>query len=292
MTNDQLLLRNLHTFNVAAECLSFTLAAQALNLTQGAVSHRIKVLETELGFTLFVRGTRKLELTPEGSRFHLTLAKSLNAIFYEISEINSSDLHGELTIAVAPSFAHGWLIPRLADFKSRFPGFNLKVLIHDKHQDLIENNIDAAVYYGGEKMSDMHCQPLFEETYIPVCTAEYADRLGLFSGEEQALARANFLHAVGSKSWEKWLSHMTFSIDPYRQSYRFDQRGMEISAAGYSAGIAIGRYLFVKSKIEAGDLVTPFPGIKTDLKYSFICPSGTENRPKIKTFYNWLKESA
>ncbi len=54
MANHQSLLRNLHTFNVAAENMSFTLAAKKLHLTQGAVSHRIKVLEGELGFNLFV----------------------------------------------------------------------------------------------------------------------------------------------------------------------------------------------------------------------------------------------
>ena len=76
MANHQSLLRNLHTFNVAAEKMSFTLAAKKLHLTQGAVSHRIKVLEGELGFNLFVRGTRKLELTEEGQRFQRTLSKA------------------------------------------------------------------------------------------------------------------------------------------------------------------------------------------------------------------------
>ncbi|MGR5488253.1 LysR family transcriptional regulator, partial [Vibrio alfacsensis] len=63
MANEQTLLRNLHTFHVAAKVLSFTLAAKELHLTQGAVSHRIKVLEKSLGFNLFTRGTRKLGLT-------------------------------------------------------------------------------------------------------------------------------------------------------------------------------------------------------------------------------------
>ena len=88
MANQQLLLRNLHTFNVAAKSMSFTLAAKELHLTQGAVSHRIKVLENELGFNLFVRGTRKLELTAEGERFQHTLSKSLSSIFGEIEDIN------------------------------------------------------------------------------------------------------------------------------------------------------------------------------------------------------------
>ncbi|MEL7288197.1 MAG: LysR family transcriptional regulator, partial [Pseudomonadota bacterium] len=63
MANQQLLLRNLHTFSIAAKYLSFTQAAKELHLTQGAVSHRIKVLEQELGFSLSVRVCECLEQT-------------------------------------------------------------------------------------------------------------------------------------------------------------------------------------------------------------------------------------
>ncbi|MEZ9794598.1 LysR family transcriptional regulator, partial [Vibrio splendidus] len=66
--NRQQTLSLLHTFSVAAKHLSFTLAADELFLTQGGVSHRIKKLEQQLKFNLFVRKTRKLELTPEGQR--------------------------------------------------------------------------------------------------------------------------------------------------------------------------------------------------------------------------------
>lgn len=60
MDSKQALLKNMHTFNVAVKTMSFKAAANELHLTQSAVSHRIKVLEQELGFNLFVRGTRQL----------------------------------------------------------------------------------------------------------------------------------------------------------------------------------------------------------------------------------------
>ena len=68
VTNQQQQLSLLHTFSVAARHLSFTQAAEELFITQSGVSQRIKKLEIQLQFNLFIRKTRKLELTPEGQR--------------------------------------------------------------------------------------------------------------------------------------------------------------------------------------------------------------------------------
>ena len=73
MLEQQSILALLQTFEVTARHLSFTLAAHEMNLTQGAVSHRIRRLEMHIGFRLFIRMTRKLALTEEGKRLLATL---------------------------------------------------------------------------------------------------------------------------------------------------------------------------------------------------------------------------
>ena len=197
MANQQLLLRNLHTFSIAAKHLSFTQAAKELHLTQGAVSHRIKVLEQELGFSLFVRGTRKLELTSEGHRFQKTLSTSLSTIFNEIEEIKSTDLVGELNIAASPGFLNGWLMPRIADFQRHFPGFNLNLFAQENQLDLVTNQIDVAIFYDTDHMVDVYRQRLFGEKYIPVCTPQYMKELNILEDGTESLNRINFIHALG-----------------------------------------------------------------------------------------------
>ncbi|MGJ7092942.1 LysR substrate-binding domain-containing protein [Vibrio hannami] len=288
MMDNPLLLRNLHTFTIAANSLSFTQAGHQLHITQGAVSHRIKVLEKELGFSLFVRGTRKLELTPEGERFNKTLIKSLNAIYSDINDINSTEMTGELSIAVSPNFANGWLFPRLSDFKQRYPGFNLCLQIHDQQRDLVANNTDVAFYYGTGHLNDVYCQPLLEESYVPVCTPEYAKNMRMYEDGNEALRKVNFLRVNGSRAWENWLNHMGIDINSHQQTYTVSSPGMEITAARYSSGIAMGRYLAVKPMIESGELVTPYAGMKTNQKYCVLCSLGSESRPKIKTFLSWV----
>ncbi|MCW8334650.1 LysR family transcriptional regulator [Vibrio paucivorans] len=289
MANQQLLLRNLHTFHVAAKTLSFTLTGKELHLTQGAVSHRIKVLESELGFNLFVRGTRKLELTEEGHRFHGTLSKSLHNIFSEIDDINTTDMVGEINIATSTGFANGWLLPRLHDFKAKYPKFNLNVFGHEEQQSFHENNIEVAIYYDSEGFTDVYRQRLFGDKYIPVCTPQYAKQHRLYEDGLESLKRINFIHALGSDVWQRWMKYMKLDVDYFEQFYCVSHREMGFLSAQHHLGVAMGRYQFVKDMIESGELVTPYPSMSTDKGYDLLCPLGTENRPKIRTFINWVE---
>ncbi|MCG9788237.1 LysR substrate-binding domain-containing protein [Vibrio mediterranei] len=288
MANEQTLLRNLHTFHVAAKVLSFTLAAKELHLTQGAVSHRIKVFEKSLGFNLFTRGTRKLGLTEEGERFHQTLSKSLYSIFGEIEEIKSTDMSGEITIASSPNFASSWLVPRLKDFNQRYPNFNVNILVHEEQQNFENDQVDIAFYYGDDKPKDCFVKPLFGERYIPICSPEYAQRFKLFERGLDGLKEVNLIHALGSNVWERWIKYHNYDLNIFRHFYCVGHRGLDLTGALNSLGLAMGRYYFVKDYIERGELVCPYPSMSTSQTYDLVCLNGHEERPKIRTFIHWI----
>ncbi|MCK6262061.1 LysR family transcriptional regulator [Vibrio sp. ZSDE26] len=288
MTNHQSLLRNLHTFNIAAQQMSFTLAAKKLHLTQGAISHRIKVLEGELGFNLFVRGTRKLVLTEEGERFQRTLSKSLSTIFGEIEDINNADLYGQINIGTSPAFASDWLIPRINDFKLRYPKFNLNIFSQEE-QDFHNNQLDIAIYYGENELKDMYRQRMFGEKYIPVCTPEYAKKHRIFEDGLDSLHRINFIHALGSDAWQRWIKHFNLDVNLFNQFYCVSHREMGVKCALSDVGVSMGRLHFVSDYINSGELVAPYPSMETDLGYELLCPLGTEKRPKVRTFIQWIE---
>ncbi len=87
-------LSKMYTFEVAARHESFALAAAELSLSPSAVSHRINLLEEELGIQLFVRSHRKVELTQEGKRVYWTLKSSLDTLNQEILDIKNQALSG------------------------------------------------------------------------------------------------------------------------------------------------------------------------------------------------------
>lgn len=151
MLEQQSILALLQTFEVTARHLSFTLAAHEMNLTQGAVSHRIRRLEMHIGFRLFIRMTRKLALTEEGKRLLATLSHSLRAINDEIEDIRDQDLRGTLHIGIAPTLAHLWLMPRLPRFQTQWPGLNLQFRVRAGVMDFNEERVDLAIYYGATR---------------------------------------------------------------------------------------------------------------------------------------------
>jgi DNA-binding transcriptional ArsR family regulator len=105
-------------FHHAAESLSFSKAAQALNVTPSAVSHRITALEEAIGKRLFERRVREVRLTQDGA----DLARATSVIWSELTEITSRLKAQEvLRVSVGPYLSSQWLLPRIGGrcWKSR-----------------------------------------------------------------------------------------------------------------------------------------------------------------------------
>lgn len=293
MNNKQSLLTNLYTFNIAAKSLSFTLASEQLFLTQGAVSQRIKQLEEQLGFNLFIRLTRKLELTEEGKRLWDVLDTSLEAIFSEIEDIQFNELSGELYIGVAPTFAQSWLMPRLPEFQALYPNLDLKIRVKASPLDFKHEPVDLAIYYSNGLHPDLHCEKLFDEYLTPIGTPEYVNKLpkDVFNIDAVCLIHCTeSLESIRTDfEWTYWLS-MTNNPTPVQSNnYVFNHSEMAISAVRNGMGIGIARTRLVDTYLNNGELVTPFEAIPSNLSYNLICPKGQELRPKYQAFTRWLR---
>jgi len=104
-------LNALRAFEVAARHLSFTHAADELNVTQTAVSMQVKNLEDRMGVTLFRRLPRGLALTDEGLALLPVLAESFERISTVLGQFENGRLREVLTVGVVGTFAVGWLMP-------------------------------------------------------------------------------------------------------------------------------------------------------------------------------------
>lgn len=297
MQHKQHLLSHMYTFSVVARFLSFTLAAEELNLTQGAVSQRIKKLEEELGFKLFVRLTRKLELTEEGARILATLTHSLDSVFSEIEDIRFNELRGELYIGVAPTFARLWLVPRLMSFQKQYPYLDVKIRVKASKLDFQNQPVDLAIYYGDNTHADFYHYRLFDEYLLPVCTPEYAEQFELLK-DDSRLNETCLLHCTESleflsplAEWKQWLKATGRELDFSQQKYVFNHEELTMVAARQSMGIAMARYQLIKPYLDSGELVAPFERIPSGLGYDLICPKGHEKRPRFKAFSEWIKSN-
>ena len=106
----------LRVFEVTARHLSFTKAASELNVTQSAISHRIRCLEQTLGQRLLRRCASGLELTAVGAALASGVSRGVEEIWSAIEEADNGSAGKTLTVSVQSAFAVHWLTPRLPRF--------------------------------------------------------------------------------------------------------------------------------------------------------------------------------
>ncbi|WP_268630581.1 LysR family transcriptional regulator, partial [Escherichia coli] len=121
---------------------------QELSITPSAVSHRINLLEKELGFLLFQRFHRRITLTPEGERMQWALDSSFNTLNQEILDIKNRELTGTLTLYSHPSLVQCLLLPRIGDFIAQHPTIHLNILTGQEIINLANRGVDLAMYFG------------------------------------------------------------------------------------------------------------------------------------------------
>ncbi|MFD2180428.1 DNA-binding transcriptional regulator DsdC [Veronia pacifica] len=288
------LLSGLHCFSVAAEQMSFTRAASELNLTQSAVSHRIKNLEQKLGVQLFIRRPRQLTLTPEGEQLKLSLNEQFAAMSLQLRELKHAHLAGDFTISVPPTFGQIWLAPRLYKFSALFPELTLHIRTRNDLVDFQTEAFDCAIYYGNGRYTGLSSVFLFDDVIEPVCSPDYAAAHSLYGASEN-LFRCHLLHdaapwasASVNDEWQYWAKE-TGSVLSERNS-SFDRADMAFEAAKNGLGVAIGRRSYVEQDLAAGSLVAPFDmPVCAPFKYHLVYRRDLITSNKVQAFQQWIE---
>lgn len=156
---------SIRAFEATARLMSFTRAAAELNVTQSAVSHSVREIETRLGAGLFVRDGRTLTLT-EAGRLYFPFASDALARLRagDRAVLDPQRKARVLTISVSPSFAAKWLVPRLGAFSMAHPDLDLRISANSQHVDFGDGEIDMGVRHGDGDWPRLHCTRLCEET--------------------------------------------------------------------------------------------------------------------------------
>lgn len=139
--------RNLQAFDSVGRLGSFKDAANELNLTPLANSHRITDLESHLNEPLFEKSGRGAMLTAKGRMFLSSVQAVLDQLNAATDKIKHEGVCGKLTVSLYPTIAHSWLIPRLQRFRTKNPDVEIPLHITQKLKDLSSLNVDAAIGY-------------------------------------------------------------------------------------------------------------------------------------------------
>ncbi len=280
-------------FDASARHLSFTRAAQDLSLTQSAVSRQVQALEDLLEVALFVREQRKISLTAAGAIYQREIAGALQRIRNaSLQVISSRSGGGALHLAVLPTFASKWLMPRLNDFYNKHPGINIHIHSRIGQFDLDQGGIDAAIGVGDGSWPGLIGYELMKESLLPVISNQLGETLPLEKLSD--LSQHLLLHvAARSDAWQRWFIEQGLDLSKMKSGPQFELTSHLIQAVASGIGIGLLPDFLVKDEIESGSLKLAFekPLVSGMAYYLFVRPERTM-LPVVATFSEWLLKQA
>lgn len=286
-------LNGLRAFEAAARHLSFTRAADELNVTQTAISHQIRRLEEQLGIPLFVRRNRALALTREAEAYLPAVRTAFDDLRQATARLRRPASDGLLVVSTTASLAAKWLVTRVAGFQDAHPGIEVRISTSAQLVDFNREAVDMAVRYGHGKWPGVRADWLMAEDMFPVCSPALLDGAHPLRGP-QDLEHHTLLHAtVSREDWQLWLTAAGLPATwATRRGLSFDQSFMATQAAMDGLGVALGRSNFVEDDIAAGRLVVPFDIVlPAQAGFYVVAPEANADAPKIKLFRDWLMQS-
>jgi LysR family glycine cleavage system transcriptional activator len=293
-------LNALRAFEAAARHLSFTKAAEELNVTPAAISHQVKGLEAQLGVELFRRLTRALRLTDAGQAAYPKLRDGFDRLAEGVELIRAQDGGSVLTVSVPPSFGAKWLVPRLDRFRARHPDLDVRIDATDRLTDFRQDNVDVALRYGAGDYPGLHVDKLFGEEMVPLCSPRLLEG-PLPLKVPGDLRHHTLLHLEWSRtletspSWRMWLlAAGVHDVDASRGP-RFSMETMVLQAAIDGQGVALSGTVLAADDLAEGRLVMPFDLSvcdPMDFAYYLVGPKRTAELPRVAAFRAWVLDEA
>jgi len=292
-------LKSLQAFEAAGRHLSFTEAARELNVTPGAISQQIRLLEEFLEVTLFKRMNRSILLTDAGQMFLPSISSGFEYFNEAVNTVRLKRSDGPLTITSAPSFVSKWLIPRLASFKALHPHIDVRIDTSDRLVDFKHEDIDVGIRFGNGEYPELDTVFLFSFDLIPVCSPELMHRDG---GLKQVsdLKNHTLLHSnydeldPGFPDWAMWLKVVEADAVDAGHGIYFNQSDLLFQAALEGQGVALLANVMAEPEIAAGRLMQPFSTrLPVKLNYHLVTSPQKAHIAKVVAFREWvLAESA
>ncbi len=279
----------LRTFESAARLGSFKAAAGELVVSATAVSHQIRALEEQLDVPLFVRKTRKIELTAVGEELAPVLTRTFLDIRNALEAITSEE--AVITVSTSPSFATLWLVPRLLDFYAKYPKHCVQLDTTTRVINLKQDRrVDVAIRYGQSLHDGLNATPLFDETfgaYLSPSLFPHDQKL-----EDLTLIETAWQQDVlADISWKHWLKAANInSTNP--TIVQFDEEEHVLQAAIAGQGVALASSILAADCVNR-NLLTPYRG-EIQLKgavYTALCLPEQRSTKKVDIFLDWLTSS-
>lgn len=277
----------IRVFYVASQQLNFARAAEALDVSQSAVSKQISILEDYIGTQLFERNASGVSLTFEGRELKQTVAPAFTVLEKGFERYSrASQYTSTVRIATLPSFAAQCLVPRLDALYDAFPSDRFEVLTSDRVADLSRESIDLSIRFGAGNWADVESTPLSAPFLIPICSRE---TWAQHSGDEIAvLKNERRLQSFLTDEWLLYEKSNAFDAPHAQHKILLEHFLVSMAAVGSGQGIALLPEILVKPNLESGDLVQFGAPLEWHETFYLCHLPNAQKISKIKLLSDWL----
>jgi LysR family transcriptional regulator, glycine cleavage system transcriptional activator len=278
----------LRAFEAVARHGSFSRAADVLCVTQSAVSHQVRGLEAWFGAPLFERHGNRASLLPHAAELAQALARALDDIDSACRRAQRAGGPPVLTVAVIPSIAICWVIPRLGAFRALAPGIEVRIVYAFHGQPIDFRDVDLAVVFADspQALPEMKTTHFLPGLTVPVCAPHH--------GRPQSVAeilRAGLLHDTDATGWRAWLDAAQAPQVEVPAGPVFEDFNLLRAAALAGQGVALCPLAMIADDLREGRLVQlSNTAIRADYAYYILV--GTRPAPGLDKFRDWLLSTA
>ena len=286
-------LNALRAFVAAARHESFLEAGEELNVSPGAISRHVKILEEFLNSSLFLRRSNGVELTRAGQ----TYLEKTEPILAALSGVTQSFLAETedqvLVISTLPIFAEKWLGPHLPGFKKLHPRIRLRIDSHDGIDATFQPDTEALIVYTDHPPENVPATYLFGESLVPVCGPAVRKAVGEKPLPKEILCQTRLRDTFWPDDWTVWAKAFGHDNDPQPSELSFALYNLVIQSAKSNMGIAIGHTAMIRQELENRELFAIEEyAIRSPASYYLIAPRNRPESDNLATFRNWISDQS
>ncbi|MFJ4344332.1 LysR substrate-binding domain-containing protein [Pseudomonas sp. NPDC089401] len=279
-------------FKTVAELASFTRAAEALHLSQSAVSQQVVKLEEALGVQLFIRSTRSVKMTQEGADLLDDIRGAFEHLVGAFDRCARKAATPTLHIESEPVLSAFWLTPRLRQFTDRFASLHIQQTLTTQRVEFADQT-ELAIKWGDGRWPGFDAQFLMGANYVPVCSPHLlTSKTPLLKLSD--LGSQPLLHDRDYGDWKRW--HQLYpdvAMDPERGHVVSDSNVLaQLAIEGY--GVALCVLALIERPLRTGELVVPFPErvMRHPSAYYLLTRKQRPLSSTAQAFIQWLKQEA
>lgn len=280
-------------FEVTGKAGSFAAAARELNISESAVSRKVKLLEEHYKCKLFARGHQSIQITQDGAELLSAVRAALETLRQASNDILEKNLSKSVTLAATHSVASLWLMPRLNHFHLHHADVSIAILGSDDDEECLSESNDLVILRGNGSWPGFEAQLLFGETVFPVCSPEFLQaNPSALSAEKLVdleLIEVSSNHTEWM-NWSTWFRDKNIAQQGLNRAAQVNTYPLAIQAAVDGLGVALGWKHLVDNLIDQGKLVAPLGelSVRTHDGYYLLVPEERKAFTERETVRSWL----